>query len=107
MARHDTRVREDGAVHAGGDGDRSDGRAAYQGETAKMKLTERFTRISPNLLEYRFTVNDPTIWTQPWTAMLVFDKDDNQYELVEYACHEGNYAMTNILSGARVQDGSA
>ena len=72
-----------------------------------MKLTERFTRIGDTRLEYRFTIDDQTIWTRPWTGMFVFDKDDSQYELVEYACHEGNYSMTNILSGARVQDGSA
>ena len=86
---------------------RFNGRAPYQGETAKMKLTERITRVGPKELEYRFTIDDPSIWTKPWTAMLVFDRDDSQYELVEYACHEGNYAMTNILSGARVRDGSA
>jgi hypothetical protein len=69
-----------------------------------MKLIERFTRVGPNLLEYRFTIDDPTTWAQPWTAMFHFDKDDEQYELVEYACHEANYGMTNILSGARADD---
>jgi hypothetical protein len=69
-----------------------------------MKLTERYTRIGPNALEYRFTVEDPVIWTKPWTAMFVFDKDDSQYELVEYACHEANYGMTNILSGSRAME---
>jgi hypothetical protein len=72
-----------------------------------MKLVERYTRIGPNLLEYRFTVDDPTTWTRPWTGMFVFDKDDEQYELVEYACHEGNYAMPDILSGARVTERTA
>jgi hypothetical protein len=69
-----------------------------------MKLVERYTRIAPNVLEYRFTVDDPKTWTKPWTAMFTFDKDDDQYELVEYACHEGNYGMTNILSGARARE---
>jgi catechol 2,3-dioxygenase-like lactoylglutathione lyase family enzyme len=80
------------------------GRMPYLGATAKMKLTERYTRIGPNALEYRFTIDDPAIWTKPWTAMFVFDKDDEQYELVEYACHEANYGMTNILSGSRAME---
>jgi len=77
------------------------GRSPFQQESADMKLTERWTRIGPTQLEYKFTVDDPKIWTRPWTGMIVFDKDDSQYELVEYACHEGNYGMFNILSGAR------
>ena len=80
------------------------GRASFRGESANMKLTERFTRIAPDVIEYRFTVDDPTTWTKPWTAMFTFDKDDEQYELVEYACHEGNYGLTNILSGARKRE---
>ena len=80
------------------------GRMPYRGATANMKLIERFTRVEPNLLEYRFTVDDPATWTKPWTGMFNFDKDDAQYELVEYACHEFNYSMTNILNGARVQE---
>ena len=54
-------------------------------------------------LEYRFTIDDPTVWTQPWTGMFTYVRDDTQYELVEYACHEGNYGMTNIVSGARAR----
>lgn len=80
------------------------GRAAYRGAGENMTLTERYTRVSENRLRYEFTVDDPTIWTQPWTGMFHFDKDDGQYELVEYACHEGNYGMTNILSAARARD---
>lgn len=83
------------------------GRATYRGSNASMKLIERYTRVGPNALEYRFTVDDPAIWTQPWTAMFYFEKDDTQYELVEYACHEGNYGMTNILSGARAEEQAA
>ncbi len=80
------------------------GQAPYRGSSENLLLTERFTRVGPTVLEYQFTVNDPTVWTRPWTAMFRFDKDDEQYELVEYACHEGNYGMTNILSGARARD---
>ena len=77
------------------------GRAPYRGSGENLTLTERFTRLGPTTLEYQFTLNDPTVWTRPWTGMFRFDKDDDQYELVEYACHEGNYGMTNILSGSR------
>ena len=86
---------------------RFNGKGSFRGSTAAMKLTERFTRVGPAKLRYEFTVNDPTVWVQPWTAMFVFDLDDEQYELVEYACHEGNYGMFNILSGARAKDREA
>ena len=80
------------------------GQAPYRGSGENLTLTERFTRIGPTVLEYQFTMDDPTVWNRPWTAMFRYDKDDEQYELVEYACHEGNYGMTNILSGARARD---
>ena len=83
------------------------GRAPYRESSTDMKLIERYTRIAPNVLEYQYTVDDSTIWARPWTAMFTFDKDDDQYELVEYACHEGNYGMPNILSGARAQEKAA
>ena len=83
------------------------GRAPFQGSSENLRLTERYTRIGETRLEYRFTIDDPTIWTRQWTAMFHFDLDDEQYELVEYACHEGNYGMTNILSGARARDAAA
>lgn len=80
------------------------GRAPYQGAGEEMRLTERYTRVGENKLRYEFTVDDPTIWTAPWTGMFHFDKDDAQYDLVEYACHEGNYGMFNILSAARAKE---
>ncbi len=83
------------------------GRASYRGSSPDMILTERFTRISPTRLEYQFTVDDPVVWTAPFTGRFTFDMDDEQYELVEYACHEGNYGMFNILSGARARDREA
>jgi len=83
------------------------GRASYLGSSENMTLIERFTRIGPDALEYQFTVDDPTIWTGPWTGLFTYVRDDEQYELVEYACHEGNYGMTNILSGARASERQA
>ena len=80
------------------------GGAPFQGSSENLKLVERYTRVGETRLEYQFTIDDPTIWTRPWTGLFHFDLDNDQYELVEYACHEGNYGMTNILSGARARD---
>ena len=83
------------------------GRAGFRGSSPDMTLIERYTRLGPNVLEYQFTVDDPTVWTQPFTGRFNFELDDEQYDLVEYSCHEGNYGMTNILSGARALDREA
>ena len=65
-----------------------------------LRLIEKFTRIDPQTLRYELTVDDPQTWTQAWTVS--FDlTEDPEYPLIEYACHEGNYAMFNMLSGAR------
>jgi hypothetical protein len=69
-----------------------------------LKVIERFTRVGPNVLEYRATVIDPRTWAKPWTILIQMEKDD-KYQLIEYACHEGNYAMSDILSGARAAEG--
>jgi hypothetical protein len=67
------------------------------------RLVERFTRVADDSLEYTFTVEDPENWTRPWTMMMRIPRDDD-YEVFEYACHEGNYTMFNILSGSRAQE---
>ena len=72
---------------------------AFQGSTAAMKLTERFTRVSDDTLMYRFTVDDPSTWTRPWTAEVPWKKAIGP--LFEHACHEGNYSLANLLAGAR------
>jgi hypothetical protein len=64
-----------------------------------LKVTERFTLVPPGILTYRFTVEDPTAWTAPWTGEIPLVRIDGM--LYEYACHEGNRGMENILSGAR------
>lgn len=66
----------------------------------QLKIVERFTRTSAKTLEYRATVIDEKTWTKPWTILMQLERDDN-YQVLEYACHEGNYAMSDILSGAR------
>lgn len=81
-----------------------DGRGPLFGASRNARLVERFTRLSPDQLEYRFTVEDPTIWTRPWTGRMTMSYDAGQYELVEYACHEANYSMTNTLSAARAEE---
>ena len=72
---------------------------AAQGASADMKLTERFTRTSDDTLTYRFTVDDPKVWTRPWTAEVPWKKGIGP--IFEHACHEGNYSLTNLLRGAR------
>jgi hypothetical protein len=66
-------------------------------------LTERLTRVADDIILYEMTVNDPTTWTAPWTFQFPWHRDEN-YGMFEYACHEGNYAMFNILSGARAEE---
>jgi hypothetical protein len=77
----------------------------FRGATENMKLTERFTRVGPDSLAYEFTVNDPAAFTKPWTASIVWTKSDAG--LYEYACSEGNYAMTGMLAGARAAERTA
>ena len=72
----------------------------YRGSRDTLRLVERFTRAG-NTLQYSVTVDDSRTWTKPWTAALTLEQSDG---LFEYACHEGNYAMRNILSGARAAD---
>jgi hypothetical protein len=75
------------------------------GSSANMRLTERFTRTGPDSLLYEFTVDDPSTWTKPWSAAIPTAKID--VPIYEYACHEGNYAMTGILAGARADEKTA
>ena len=69
------------------------------------RLVERFTRLDDGTLDYRFTVSDPTVDTREWTAAIPMQAYDEP--LYEYACHEGNYAMPNILAGARADEAEA
>jgi hypothetical protein len=71
------------------------------GET--MHAIERFTRVAADRIDYRFTITDPTTYTRPWTASLPL-MGAPDYVIYEYACHEGNYAIANALSGARTKE---
>ncbi|GJM11864.1 MAG: hypothetical protein DHS20C12_02670 [Pseudohongiella sp.] len=74
--------------------------------TSKDKLlTERFTRLGPRTIDYEFTIDDPSTFTDRLTAVMPITKVDAQ--LYEYACHEGNYGMANMLRGARRRDANA
>ena len=68
-----------------------------------LRVVDRFTRTSPVTMDYRFTVDNPTMYTQPWTAALPFTKAEGP--LHEYACHEANYSLPNVLRGYRFQEG--
>ena len=70
------------------------------GGDENLNLTERFTKLDDGNLLYNFTVDDPTAWTKPWSGEYVWKSTDGK--VYEYACHEGNYAMGNILRGARI-----
>jgi hypothetical protein len=77
---------------------------SFRGSSANLHLTERFTRIDADTLMYEFTVDDPKTWTKPWSVAVPMKKTDAP--IYEYACHEGNHAMRNILSGARAAERS-
>jgi hypothetical protein len=66
---------------------------------------ERFTRVDAETLSYEFTVEDPAVWTRPWTARV--EMTLNAEPMYEYACHEGNYGLTSILAGARAKERAA
>ena len=79
--------------------------AASSGEN--LRLTERFSRAGADSLRYEFTVEDPTTWTQPWTAAIFMRPAPGTGLTYEFACHEGNYAIGNSLSGARALERAA
>ena len=74
----------------------------FRGSSENLKVTERFTRLDARTLRYQFTIEDPATWTRPWTAEYAWPLTNDL--MYEYACHEGNYAMGNILRGARLKE---
>ena len=79
------------------------GKAPWQGSTDSLRTVERFTRVAPNRIEFTATLEDPKTWVRPWSFALPLAEDDGQ-PIFEYACHEGNYALRNILAGARADE---
>ncbi len=81
-------------------------RSAYRNANADtLKLVERFTRTAPDKIEWTVTVDDSTTWSRPWTFSIPLTMND-QEAVLEYACHEGNQAIKNILNAARVAEAS-
>ena len=81
-----------------------DQRSAYRNaNAATLRISERFTRTSPDRIEWAVTVDDPMTWTKPWTFAMPLTMNERE-PVLEYACHEGNYAMRHILSGARAAE---
>ncbi len=78
---------------------------SFRGAGQHLYLTERFTRVSDDTLVYEVTLEDPTTWEEPWTFMVPMAK--NPGEIYEYACHEGNYYMENMLRGKRAEEEAA
>jgi hypothetical protein len=77
----------------------------YRGAAENLRLVERFTRVGPDEIDYRVTISDPTTFSRPWTLAIPFI--DTGEDMFEYACHEGNYGMEGILSGAREEERAA
>ena len=77
----------------------------FRNSTPALKVTERFTRIAADTIDYQFTVEDPNTWTRPWTAVVPMSKVPGP--IYEYGCHEGNYGLPNILRAQRVEDAKA
>ena len=77
----------------------------FQGSSANLHLVERFTRVNEDRLLYEYTVSDPATFTRPWTVQMPMKRSDAN--LYEYACHEGNYGMFNLLAGARAEEKEA
>jgi len=80
-------------------------KTSYRGSNTNLKLTERYRRIDERRLELLLTIEDPTVWTAPWTVKL--NMRPTEGDLVEYACHEGNYGLRNILEVARDEEKAA
>ena len=83
------------------------GETSFRGgvTTADLNLVERFTRVSDGTLMYQVTIDDPNAWDRPWSYQIPMVK--NEQPLFEYACHEGNYGLYNILAGAVTQEAEA
>ena len=80
------------------------GGSSFRGSDENLHLVERFTRVNSTTINYEFTIDDPTVWTHPWTAMIPLTRSSDQ--IYEYACHEGNYALPGVLRGARLKEQS-
>ena len=74
----------------------------FRGASENLRVVERFSRVDANTLRYQFTIEDPSTWSRPWTGEYTWPLTTEK--IYEYACHEGNYALENILRGARLKE---
>ena len=72
---------------------------ALSGASEHLEVREQFQKLADGTLLYRFVVDDPTVWSEPWEGEYVWAEGDGK--VYEFACHEGNYALANVLKGAR------
>ncbi len=79
----------------------------YSGASGELRLTERFTRLSDDFIEYEFTIDDPSLYTRPWSGVIPLTTIGSPDTIIEYACHEGNYSIVGALSGALARDRAA
>ncbi len=84
-----------------------DARSSFRGSSTELVLTERYTRVSDNEIDYRFTMHDPSTYVRDWTVGRPMRQETEGLTIFEYACHEGNIAMTGILAGARKEEQDA
>lgn len=78
--------------------------ASFRRSGERLHLTERYTRVDADTVRVEITLDDPTTWTRSWTATVNGKKDPSYSQILEYACHEGNYSVANILRGARAAE---
>jgi hypothetical protein len=83
---------------------KDDGVIFQNADPDTYRITERFTRVDADTLNYEFTVEDPHTWTRPWTARIPWTKIDPKEQMYEYACHEDNYDLVHFLIGARSRE---
>jgi hypothetical protein len=83
------------------------GKTPYRGSSDRLRLIERFTPVDATHVEWSVTFDDPATWPRPWTFAMRLSKVGREEALFEYACHEGNYAMRNLLGVARAEEAAA
>jgi hypothetical protein len=77
---------------------------SYRGSSEDLKMTERFTPKSAEVVEWSVTFDDPRTWPRPWTFAMNLARRNPSQRIFEYACHEGNYGLRNILSAQRASE---
>ena len=78
---------------------------SFRGSDEHLRVVERFTLEGPDALRYEFTIDDPTAFTGPWTGTFTMTRTRDR--IYEFACHEGNYGLMNILGAARAEEREA